>query len=94
MTSFVPLAPDGDPAADAPRIRALADGYGLTAAQRRALPPLIGAHSRGMFELLRDSSLTGLQPWARLYADGHADYWGPAADYADRHIDIWRQALR
>jgi Phosphotransferase enzyme family len=93
ITSFVPLAPDGDPTADAPRIRALADGYGLTAAQCRALPPLIGAHSRGMFDLLRDSSLTGRQPWARLYADGHADYWGPAADYADRHIDVWRQAL-
>jgi hypothetical protein len=46
-----------------------------------------------MFDLLRDSSLTGRQPWARLYADGHADYWGPAADYADRHIDVWRQAL-
>src|SRR5271165_5931282 len=45
-SSFVPLEPGGDPAADAPRLRALADGYGLTAEQRRELPPLIGAHSR------------------------------------------------
>jgi Ser/Thr protein kinase RdoA (MazF antagonist) len=93
-TSFVPLEPDGDPAADAPRLRALADGYGLTAEQRRELPPLIGAHSRGMFDLLRESAETGRQPWARLYADGHGDYWGPAADYADQHIDTWTWALR
>ena len=23
----------------------------------------------------------------RLYAEGHGDYRGPAADYADKHID-------
>jgi Ser/Thr protein kinase RdoA (MazF antagonist) len=93
VTSFVPLDPGGDPARDGPRIRALADGYGLTAGQRRELPPLIGAHSRGMYDLLRTSSLTGRQPWARLYAQGHGDYWGPAADYADQHIDTWTRAL-
>ena len=93
VTSFVPLDPDGTPAADAPRVRALADGYGLTAEQRRKLPPLIGAHSRAMFDLLRASSLSGQQPWARLYAEGHGDYWGPAAEYADRHIAVWTHAL-
>jgi hypothetical protein len=56
-------------------------------------PSFIGAHSRGMFDLLRESAPAGKQPWARLYADGHADYWGPAADYADQHIDAWTRAL-
>lgn len=93
-TSFVPLEPGGDPAVDAPRLRALGDGYGLTAEQRREFPPLIGAHSRAMFDLLRESAETGRQPWARLYAEGHGNYWGPAADYADRHIDAWSRALR
>lgn len=93
VTGFVPLEPVGDPATDAPRVRALADGYGLTAEQRQELPPLIGAHSRAMYDLLRESSLTGHQPWARLYAEGHGDYWGPVAEYADRHIDAWRQCL-
>jgi hypothetical protein len=92
-TGFVPLEPGGDPASDAPRLRALVDGYGLTAQQRRELPPLIGAHARGMFELLRRSALTGDQPWARLYADGHGDYWGPTADYADQHLGTWTRAL-
>jgi hypothetical protein len=93
VTSFVPLDPGGDPDKDAPRIRALADGYGLTRQQRRELPQLIGAHSRAMFELLATSSVTGQQPWARLYAEGHGDYWGPAAAYADKHIDTWTRAL-
>ena len=93
VTSFVPLDPGGDPGHHAPRLRALADGYGLDTKQRQELPPLIGAHSRAMFDLLRMSSLTGRQPWARLYAEGNGDYWGPAAEYADRHIDVWTRAL-
>jgi phosphotransferase family enzyme len=92
-TGFVPFDSGGDPATDGPRLRVLADGYGLSAGQRRELPPLIGAHTRAMFELLRRSSLTGEQPWARLYAEGHGDYWGPAADYVERNLDTWTQAL-
>lgn len=94
VTGFVPLHADGDPAADAPRIRAICDGYRLTKAQRRNLPPLITAHTRAMFDLLREGSRTGRQPWARLYAEGHAGYWGPAADYIDLHQRTWQQALR
>jgi Ser/Thr protein kinase RdoA (MazF antagonist) len=90
---FVPMTPDGDPGIDGPRLRALADGYGAGERQRLELPALIGRHMRGMFELLRRSSLTGDQPWARLYAEGHGDYWGLAADYADRHLGEWVRAL-
>ncbi len=44
---FVPLSPGGDPDADAPRLRALIDGYGLDERERHALPPLIEAqHAR------------------------------------------------
>ena len=93
VTSFVPLDPGGDADRDAPRVRALAEGYGLTPEQRQKLPHLLGAHSRAMFELLRTSAISGQQPWARLYAEGHGDYWGPVADYADIHIDTWRRAL-
>ncbi|MFY9889555.1 MAG: phosphotransferase [Streptosporangiaceae bacterium] len=94
VTGFVPMANGGDPAADGPRLRALADGYGLSASQRAELPPLIAAHTQGMFDLLRNSAQTGKQPWARLYADGHGDYWGPAAAYIRRHLRVWEQALR
>jgi thiamine kinase-like enzyme len=90
---FVPMSPGGDPARDAPRLRLLVDGYGLDEHQRRALPDLMVRHTRGMFELLRTASLTGRQPWARLYAEGHGDHWGPAADYIEAHVEIWTAAL-
>ncbi len=90
---FVPLGPGGDPAADAPRLRELADGYGLDGEQRRALPSLTVAHTRGMYELLRRSAGTGVRPWARLYDEGHAGHWGPAAEYIERNAAVWLGAL-
>jgi hypothetical protein len=90
---FVPIAPGGDPVADAARIAALVDGYGLTAADRERFPPLIGGHARGMFDLLRESARTEKMPWARLAAEGHPDYWEAAADYADGHVATWLRAL-
>jgi Ser/Thr protein kinase RdoA (MazF antagonist) len=93
MTGFVPLRSGGDPAADALRLRAIADGYGLSAAQRTELPPLIARRTRAMFDLLREAATTGEQPWARLYAEGHGDYWGPAAGYIDRNLSMWTQEL-
>jgi tRNA A-37 threonylcarbamoyl transferase component Bud32 len=90
---FVSLQAGGDPDVDGPRLRAIADGYDLDEQQRAELPELIGAHIRGMFELLRHGARTGTQPWARLYAAGHADHWGPAADYVERHAALFRTAL-
>ena len=83
----------GNPADDAPRLRAFADGYGLDDGQRRSLPELIVRHTRAMYELLRRGFETGEQPWARLYAEGHADHWGPAADYIEANLEVWRRAL-
>jgi len=90
---FVPLHAAGNPADDAPRLRALADGYGLDEGQRRALPELIVSHTRGMYDLLRRGFETGEQPWARLYAEGHGDHWGPAADYIEANLEVWQRAL-
>jgi hypothetical protein len=94
MKGFVALVSGGDPVADAPRLRALADGYGLSARQRAKLPPLIGAHTRGMADLLDNGARTGTQPWARLHAEGHGEHWTAAADYIERNLPAWRRALR
>lgn len=91
---FVQLGAGGDPARDAPRLCALVDGYGLDAEQRRALPQLIVDHTRAMFDLLEDGARTGRQLWVRLHAEGHADHWGPAADYAERNLPVFGDAIR
>ncbi|HEY2266518.1 MAG TPA: phosphotransferase [Streptosporangiaceae bacterium] len=93
VRGFVPLEDGGDPGFDGPRLRAMADGYELSAGQRSRLPALIGAHTRGMAGLLEDGARTGAQPWARLHAEGHFTYWAASADYIDRHRDTWRQFL-
>jgi Ser/Thr protein kinase RdoA (MazF antagonist) len=91
---FTPLRPGGDPARDGPRLRALVDGYGADPPQRRQLPGLIEAHTRAMYDLLARGARTGEQPWARLHADGHGDYWLAAADYVAAHRTAWAEALR
>lgn len=90
---FVPLRPDGSPSADGPRFRALVDGYGADETQRRSLPGLTGAHTRAMADLLHRSAETGAQPWARLNAEGHGQYWSEAAGYVERHEPAWLTAL-
>lgn len=90
---FVPLAPQGDPRRDAPRLRALVDGYGLDERQRGLLPELIVGHTRGMYELLLHGRNSGTQPWARLWDEGHGAYWRSAAAYVEAHLPTWRAAL-
>jgi thiamine kinase-like enzyme len=94
IKGFVPLEAGGDPAADGRRMRALADGYGLAAAGRHELVPLLGVRTRAMHDLLRNAAATGEQPWARLYAEGHGDYWGQSASYVETHDSDWALALR
>jgi hypothetical protein len=90
---FVQFAPDGNPSVDAVRLRSLVDGYGLGPDDREALPAQITDHTRGMYNLLVRGHQTGEQPWSRLYDEGHANHWGPTADYIEKHHTTWHSAL-
>ncbi len=90
---FVGLAEGNDPVQDAERLSALVDGYQLGDEHREDLCRSLAAPTRAMYELLTSASETGDQPWARLHADGHAEHWGPAADYIERNMSRWRRAL-
>ena len=93
IRAFVPLEAGGDPVPDGRRIRVLAEGYRLAATGRARLPALLATRAEAMHELLRHGAATGTQPWARLHAEGHGDYWGGAARYAERHQADWHRAL-
>ncbi len=93
IKGFVPLEAGGDPVADGSRIRALADGYGVARAERQNLARLLGVRTRAMYDLLRRASATGEQPWARLYSEGHGEYWGQSASYIETHQSDWAARL-
>ena len=90
---FLPFAADGDPEHDAPRLRTLVDGYGLDRSQRQDLPRHLVDRTRAMNQLLVDGARTGQEPWSRLHAAGHAEHWGPAADYIEANVGTWTSAL-
>jgi Ser/Thr protein kinase RdoA (MazF antagonist) len=91
--SFPPLVHGGKVAEDAIRLRSLIDGYGLDQSQRKQLPKMIADHTHAMYQLLEDGARTGIQPWARLHADGHSQHWQQAAAYVKHHLKEWEQAL-
>lgn len=91
--TFVGMAAGNQAETDAARLRSMVDGYGLDRADRLRLGPLMVAHIRAMYDLLLAGSRTGREPWARLFAAGHGDHWGPAADYIEANLVTWRRAL-
>ncbi|MBI4944653.1 MAG: phosphotransferase [Actinobacteria bacterium] len=90
---FCGIAAGNDPDLDARRIVALADGYDLVTPDRLRLPDAVERRIRAMADLLAAGAASGEQPWARLYAEGHWEHWGPAADHAATHRERWRRAL-
>jgi hypothetical protein len=90
---FVGMADGNDVGDDASRLAALVDGYGLDPASRERLCDVLSGPARAMWRRLVLGGETGSEPWASLHADGHADHWGPAADYLDRHRAEWRRAI-
>ena len=85
---------DGEPVGSAAsRLRAFVDGYKADPALRKALPETMAKRTAAMFELLRTSNETGLQPWADMYVNGHGEFWREAAEYVTRNQTAWEQAL-
>ena len=90
--SFVPLA-EGNPAIHAERLRAFVDGYRLDAEERQRFPAVLVQRTWAGYQLLERSARTGQQPWARMYAEGHGQYWLKAAKYVEQHRNIWAAAI-
>lgn len=75
------------------RLARLVDGYGLDAANRKALVPMLARRTRSMYDLLADGDRTGAQPWARLFAEGHGVHWNAVTHYLQDHEMTWAAAL-
>ena len=84
--TFAPIEPDCDLGVAGSRVRTVLDGYGLERTHRHELLQNMIRRARAMFKLLVPGHENAQQPWARLYANGHANYWGPVADYIQTHV--------
>jgi hypothetical protein len=91
---FVPLATSGpDEDEQARRLAALVDGYGLDTARRPALVALLERRVCSMYELLRDGHERGVDPWSRLWDEGHGSAWRADARYVREHAGLLLAAL-
>lgn len=90
---LVPLRPTTPDDVVAARLRALADGYGLDEAGRARLAATVAPRAWSMHDLLAHGALTGEQPWARLWDEGHGGFWRRDAEWAERRADLLEAAL-
>jgi Ser/Thr protein kinase RdoA (MazF antagonist) len=91
--TFAGLWEGQDPDIGAVRLRAIADGYRLGLEERRALPVMLTARTRAMYELLDRGRRSGQQPWARLHAEGHWRPWLRASEFIEAHQRQWMRAM-
>jgi hypothetical protein len=75
------------------RVRIFADAYGLDEPQRRELVPMLARRTCAMYEFLALQARAAVQPWARVWENGHGDAWRADADYVQANEAAWAVAL-
>ena len=75
------------------RLRALADGYGVDDEARRRLAATLAPRCWSMHTLLEHGHEHGVQPWSRLWDEGHGTVWRRDAEWAAAHADQLEAAL-
>lgn len=90
---FAPLEPHTSVTTASRRVAALAEGYRLEQGERDRLADLLVPRIMSMYELLRAGKDIGVQPWARLWDQGHGRAWINDAEYTEQHLGALRAAL-
>jgi hypothetical protein len=95
MHGFAPLSADPAVRRDdaGRRLRLIADAYGLSETQRAGIVPLLARRTRAMHDFLARQAGLGVQPWARLWREGHGGAWDADTSYIGQREAEWRRAL-
>lgn len=90
---FIPLSPETRPGMAGRLLGSLATGYGLSGDQRVELVALLAPRILSMHTLLQQGHRDGVEPWAKLWSEGHGAVWRADADYAERHHRLLLNAV-
>lgn len=93
VPAFAGLVADSDPLGGVERIRALLSGYRATRQLASEVIGLMPSRSQAMADMLAAAAKSGRQPWARLHAEGHGQFWADSAEFLRRHQSLWFTAL-
>lgn len=75
------------------QLAAFVDGYRADDNLRAKLPESMHRRALAMYELLKGSCETGVEPWGTMFLEGHGDHWRTAAEYVERHEATWSRVL-
>jgi hypothetical protein len=90
---FIPLAPDTAPLTAGRLLASLADGYGLSEEHRVELAELLAPRVWSMYALLEQGHKNSVQPWAKLWSEGHGAAWRADAEYVEHHHRLFLATL-
>ena len=93
ISETAPAAGWDDPIPTADRLSALADGYGLSRADRERLPAVVVARIESSYRHLRRRAEAGIEPWRQMWLDGHGDSWRTMLDFARANEAEWLRRI-
>jgi len=91
--AFALAGGERDPERAAQDLAAIVDGYRADLAMRRDLPRAMEERTAAMLALLEGAHVTGDEPWASMYANGHGEHWAKALAFVRAHRARWAQSL-
>jgi len=75
------------------RLIALAEGYGLEVRDRERFVEVLVARIASSYNHLKHRARAGIEPWARLWNEGHGNAWASILSYAQQNSSAWRRSL-
>lgn len=83
-----------DPRVAARALVAFIDGYGADDELRAALPVTMWQRTAAMHELLKNSHVSGIEPWATMFTNGHGDHWLSVTQFVRNNEPVWVEAVQ
>ena len=91
--SFPPFEPGSELVTAATAMQTLLSGYVLDSSNYSELIRLMVMRSEAEYNLIIEGAKAGQQPWLKLHAEEHHQYWGPVAEHINRNASALESTL-